>query len=127
MSRTVETLWVWQVFVVFVVSSWQDLHFARRHGTCLSAKFRLPRTSQLRLGFLGEHQGHWGNIPGWDDWDAVLVELMVTALQEIHEFSSISVEWEPYGIVNDTQYTGLGNMVALQLGIMNTNLVDFER
>ena len=42
-------------------------------------------------------------------------------------FSWISVEWEPYGIVNDTQYTGLGNMVALQLGIMNTNLVDFER
>lgn len=81
----------------------------------------------MRSEFIGEHQGHWGNIPGWDDWDAVLVELMVTALQEIHEFSSISVEWEPYGIVNDTQYTGLGNMVALQLGIMNTNLVDFER
>ena len=59
MSRTVETLWVWQVFVVFVVSSWQDLHFARRHGTCLSAKFRLPRTSQLRLGFLGAIWIHW--------------------------------------------------------------------
>ena len=72
--------------------------------------------------------GEFIGEPGiWDDWDAVLVELMVTALQEIHEFYSISVEWEPYGIVNDTQYTWVGNMVALQLGIMNTNLVDFER